>query len=131
VGANFDPSHLFWQGIDPIAAIRLLCREHALFHFHAKDVYVDARNVAENGVLDSRPYQMVRDRAWTFCTVGYGHSQVVWAQMIQELRKGGYDGVLSIEHEDPLASRDEGLKHAVDFLKPLLWQEPQPEMWWA
>lgn len=130
IGANFDPSHLFWQGIDPTTAIRFLCDEKALFHVHAKDVYVDPQNTALNGVLDSRPYEMT-ERAWTFCTVGYGHSALVWAQMVQELRKGGYDGVLSIEHEDLLASKDEGLAHAIDFLKPLIWTEPQPEMWWA
>jgi sugar phosphate isomerase/epimerase len=131
IGANFDPSHLFWQGIDPVAAIRVLCDAHALFHVHAKDVYVDPLVTAVDGVLDTRPYERVKERAWTFCTVGYGHSALVWAQIVNELRKGGYDGVLSIEHEDALASQDEGLERAVRLLQGLLWHEPPPEMWWA
>ena len=131
IGANLDPSHLFWQGIDLCAAIRVLCEEGALYHVHAKDVALDSRNVAVNGVIDSRPYQSLKDRAWNFCTVGYGHSALVWSQIIHELRKGGYDGVLSIEHEDALASRTEGLQHAMSFLRPLMWSEPKPEMWWS
>jgi sugar phosphate isomerase/epimerase len=131
IGANFDPSHLFWQGIDPVVAIRELQNHQALFHVHAKDVYVDPSVTALDGVLDTRPYEQIKERAWTFCTVGYGHSALVWSQVINELRKGGYDGALSIEHEDGLASRDEGLERAVRFLKPLLWREAPAAMWWA
>ncbi len=130
LGANVDPSHLYWQGIDPVMAIRVLCQENALFHFHAKDVLIDPYNTAVNGVLDSRSYRDIKDRAWSFCTVGSGHGAHAWAQMIYELRRGGYEGVLSIEHEDALASREEGLKHAVDLLKELVWTEPPEAAWW-
>ena len=131
IGANLDPSHLYWQGIDPSMAIRTLCDEHALFHFHAKDVAIDHQNVGLNGVLDSRPYNLIKERAWSFCTVGTGHSTFQWAKMIHELRKDGYDGVLSIEHEDPLASREEGFQHAVNFLKNILWTQSPDELWWT
>ncbi len=130
IGANLDPSHLFWQGIDPSATVRLLASENALFHVHAKDVLIDAQQIAVNGVLDTHSYADAKNRRWNFCTIGYGHSPGVWAEFIQTLRRFGYDGVLSIEHEDLLASRNEGLRHAVNFLENLLWTEPAPEAWW-
>ena len=131
VGANFDPSHLFWQGIDPVEAIRAVGQAGALFHFHAKDTYLDPVNVRVNGVLDTKPFDRVAERAWTFRTVGYGHGETVWRDMLSALRTVGYDGAVSIEHEDILLSVDEGLAKAVAFLKPLLFSEERPEMWWA
>ncbi|NLE77839.1 MAG: sugar phosphate isomerase/epimerase, partial [Chloroflexi bacterium] len=68
VGANFDPSHLFWQGIDPVAAIRKL--KGAIYHFHAKDTYIDPYNCAADGVLDTRPYSDLEQRSWIFRSVG-------------------------------------------------------------
>jgi sugar phosphate isomerase/epimerase len=131
IGANFDPSHLFWQGIDPVEAIRVVGEAGALFHAHAKDTYVDPANVRVNGALDGKPYEHVRDRAWTFRTVGYGHAEGTWREIISALRVAGYDHVLSIEHEDILASRDEGLARAVEFLRPLIFREPAGEAWWT
>ncbi|MGH2762271.1 MAG: sugar phosphate isomerase/epimerase family protein [Thermoleophilaceae bacterium] len=131
IGANFDPSHLVWQGIDPIEAVRELGRAGAIFHAHAKDTYIDAANVRRNGVLDAKPYARVLDRAWTFRTVGYGHGESMWRDLVSALRTAGYDGVLSIEHEDILASRDEGLERAVALLRGVLLREPAGEMWWS
>lgn len=131
IGANFDPSHLFWQGIDPAVAIRLLAREQALFHVHAKDSYVDRDNVRANGVLDTKSYNLVRDRAWTFRTVGYGHGERSWREIVSALRVAGYDEVISIEHEDILLSREEGLSRAVEFLRGLVPGEPPSEPWWT
>ena len=131
VGANFDPSHLFWQGIDPIEAIRALGRVGAMFHFHAKDTYLDPANVRVNGVLDAKRYDRVLERSWTFRTVGYGHGETVWRDMLSALRTIGYDGAISIKHEDILLSIDEGLAKAVEFLKPLLLVEQPAEIWWA
>src|SRR6202050_3905761 len=54
VGCNFDPSHLFWQNIDPIAAVRVL--QDAIFHFHAKDTQLYPTNLARTGVLDTKLY---------------------------------------------------------------------------
>lgn len=131
LGVNFDPSHLFWQGIDPVRAIRHLGEADALFHVHAKDTYLDPDNIRLNGVLDSKSYEMVRDRAWTFRTVGYGHSESAWRNIVSALRVVGYDEVVSIEHEDLLLSRDEGLDRAVQFLRSLLPVEPQDGAWWT
>ena len=131
IGANFDPSHLFWQGIDPVEAIRALGREEALFHFHAKDTYLDPVNMRVNGALDTKPYDRVLERSWTFRTVGYGHGETVWRDILSALRTVGYDGAISIEHEDMLLSIDEGLGKAIRFLQELLLREPQPDAWWT
>lgn len=129
IGANYDPSHLFWQGIEPEASIRALAG--AIHHVHAKDTFVDRRNVAVNGVLDTKPYSDLVNRAWTFRTVGYGHDQLTWRTLISTLRLVGYDGVVSIEHEDPMASIDQGFERAVSFLKEVLLTEQPSAMWWA
>lgn len=131
IGANFDPSHLVWQGIDPVEAIKKLGREKAIFHFHAKDTYLDRANINVNGVLDTKHYRNVLERSWTFRSVGYGHDEKVWKDMVSTLRAVGYDYVLSIEHEDMLASVDEGLSKAISLLKGILFKEPITEMWWA
>lgn len=130
LGANFDPSHLIWQGIDPVAAIREL--SGAIYHVHAKDTKIDKYNTAGHGVLDTKHYGDEVNRSWIFRTVGYGNSEAYWRDLISALRLAGYDRVLSIEHEDSLMSLDEGLKKAVEFLKPLIIDEPKPgTMGWA
>ncbi|MBQ2011950.1 MAG: sugar phosphate isomerase/epimerase, partial [Bacteroidaceae bacterium] len=98
IGANFDPSHLFWQGIDPAAAITAL--KGAIYHFHAKDTIIDRRNTEINGVLDTKSYGDLAGRSWQFRTVGYGHGKEVWNNIISALKLIGYDGAISIEHED-------------------------------
>lgn len=129
IGANFDPSHLFWQGIDPVAAIRVL--GDAIYHVHAKDCRIDAMNTRVNGVLDTKPYRDELHRSWIFRTVGYGHGQQVWKDMVSALRLVGYDGVLSIEHEDSLMSVGEGLRKSIAFLREVLIEEEGGKMWWA
>jgi len=129
IGANFDPSHLFWQGIDPVAAIRELAG--AIYHVHAKDVKIDAINTARNGVLDTKSYTNEIARSWIFRTVGWGHGASVWKDMVSALRLAGYDWVLSIEHEDSLMSMNEGFRLAVSFLKSVVISEPPPKVWWA
>ena len=130
IGANFDPSHLIWQGIDPVAAIRAL--KGAIYHVHAKDTKVDAYNTATNGVLDTKHYSDELHRAWVFRTVGYGNGESYWRDLVSNLRLCGYDRVLSIEHEDSLMSIDEGLQKAVSFLQGILIRDPKPgEMSWA
>ncbi|MBQ3225634.1 MAG: sugar phosphate isomerase/epimerase [Clostridia bacterium] len=128
IGANFDPSHLFWQGIDPVAAIREL--GEAIHHFHAKDTKIDRRNREVNGVLDNKSYDRISERSWVFRTVGYGHDKEVWNDIISALKMVGYDGAISIEHEDGLMSSNEGLEKAVAFLKEVLIYENSGEMWW-
>ncbi len=129
IGANFDPSHLFWQRIDPVEAIRAL--KGAIYHFHAKDTRIDERNAQVNGVLDNKSYGDILNRSWSFRTVGYGHGKEVWNNIISMLKNTGYDGAISIEHEDGLMSPKEGLEKAVAFLKEVLIFENAGEMWWA
>lgn len=129
LGVNFDPSHFFWQGMEPVAAIRAL--GSAIFHVHAKDVSLDARNIAVNGVLDTKSYRRMTERSWIFRSVGWGHGELVWKQIASELRLAGYDYVMSIEHEDALASVDEGLRAAVGLLRRVLLTEPPVDAWWT
>ena len=129
LGCNYDPSHMFWQGIDPIAAIRLL--GGAIFHVHAKDTQMYERNLPMSGVLDTKPYTDERHRAWIFRTVGFGHGEQWWREFASTLRMYGYDGTLSIEHEDSLMSAEEGLTKAVQFLKRVVIEEKPGAAWWV
>ncbi|MBR5524850.1 MAG: sugar phosphate isomerase/epimerase [Clostridia bacterium] len=131
IGANLDPSHLIWQGMDLRTCIRELGRAGAIFHFHAKDTYVDAINTAKNGVLDTGHYGNELERSWIFRTVGYGHGADYWKEIVSELRLVGYDYAISIEHEDSLMSGNEGLTKAIRFLKDALIFEEKGEMYWA
>ncbi|CAM4446206.1 sugar phosphate isomerase/epimerase family protein [Paenibacillus typhae] len=131
IGANLDPSHMWWQGIDPLQAIQILGRAGALHYFHAKDTVIDPVNVNRYGVTDMQPYTALLDRAWNFRSVGYGHDSKTWADLISTMRLVGYDYVISIEHEDGLMSVGEGFSKAVEILKPLLIREPAAEMWWV
>ncbi len=128
---NLDPSHLWWQGIDPVGAIKILGEAGAIHHFHAKDTYLDQDNINMYGLLDMQPYGDVKTRAWTFRSVGCGHDVKVWSDMMSALRMYGYDYVVSIEHEDPLMSIDEGLNRAVTNLQSVLIKETPHAMWWA
>lgn len=129
IGANFDPSHLIWQGMDPVASIRAL--GDAIFHFHAKDTKLDPYNVAVNGVLDVKPYSDEINRSWIFRTIGYGNGEAYWKDIVSNLRLVGYDHALSIEHEDSLMSQNEGLTKAIDMLKRCIIKEDPCTMWWA
>ncbi|WP_370296716.1 sugar phosphate isomerase/epimerase family protein [Rossellomorea marisflavi] len=131
IGANLDPSHLWWQGIDPVAAIKILGRADAIHHFHAKDTYIDQDNVNMYGLTDMQPYGNVRSRAWTFRSVGCGHGLQEWSDMMSALRTYGYDYVVSIEHEDPIMSIEEGFLRAVKNLKSVLIEETPSDMWWV
>ncbi len=131
IGCNLDPSHLWWQGIEPVGAIKILGKADAIHHFHAKDTFLDQENINMYGVTDMQPYSNVQTRAWTFRSVGCGHSLQEWSDIISALRLYGYDYVLSIEHEDPLMSVDEGLGRAVTNLKSIMIKDTPTDMWWA
>jgi sugar phosphate isomerase/epimerase len=129
IGCNYDPSHMFWQGIDPIGAIRVL--GEAIFHVHAKDTQMYSANLVRTGVLDTKPYTDERNRGWIFRTCGYGHGAEWWREFASTLRMFGYDGVLSIEHEDSLLSAEEGLTKAVRFLNGVVMLEKPGSAWWV
>ena len=129
LGLNFDPSHLFWQGIDPVYAIRYLGK--AIYFFHAKDTKIDEINTKTHGVLDTKHYGDEIHRSWIFRSVGYGHDYQVWKDMMSALRMVGYDDAISIEHEDSLMTPNEGLQKAIAFLKDVMMFEDKGAMWWA
>lgn len=130
IGANFDPSHLFWQGIDPVAAIRYL--KDAIYFFHAKDTKIDPINCPVNGVLETKSFTRESERSWIFRSVGYGHDMLLWRDIVSNLRLVGYDDVLSIEHEDSLMTPNEGLQKAISFLKDVLtFESKNTDVFWA
>jgi len=129
IGINLDPSHLWWQGIDIPTAIAEL--GESIFHFHAKDVAINEAMRNRNGVLDTKSYREMAQRSWLFRSVGWGHSELEWKRIVSALRLAGYDYVMSIEHEDALASTHEGLSSAIAMLSRVLLKEPPVDAWWA
>ena len=115
VGANFDPSHLMWMGADPLAAIRAL--DGAIFHVHAKDTRIDPLVAGVNGVIDTTPNDRLRERSWSYVTLGVGHDALWWKRFCTQLKLAGYDDVLSIEHEDLLIPPEEGVRRSVALLR--------------
>jgi len=130
LGANLDPSHFFWQGIDPVEAARYLGANKCIFHVHAKDCAIDPRNSGIVGNLDIKSYGDLKGRSWVFRTVGYGHGDAFWKPFLSMLRVYGYDGVISIEHEDSLMSLNEGFEKAVEYLKGIILREKIGAAWW-
>ena len=131
VGANFDPSHLYWQGIDVTEAIRFLGDHDAIHHVHAKDTALYEANARVKGYLDTSPYTDEPDRSWLFRSIGYGHDEAHWKDVVSTLRMVGYDGALSIEHEDSLTSGREGLEKAVDVLERTVFETKPGDAYWT
>jgi sugar phosphate isomerase/epimerase len=118
VGANLDPSHLFWQQMDPLAVIRAL--GPAIHHVHLKDTFVIPDEVAIAGVLDVRPFDVPEGRAWNFRTVGRGHDASFWQAFVTGLVSAGYAGSLSIEHEDRSEDPLVGVAESAAFIQTVL-----------
>ena len=130
LGANLDPSHFFWQGIDPVEAARVLGDAKCIFHVHGKDTGIDPHNTKVNGTLDTKNYGDLGRRSWVFRTCGYGHGDEFWKRFVSMLRMKGYDGVISIEHEDALMGVREGFEKAVAYLRSVLIKEKAVAAWW-
>jgi sugar phosphate isomerase/epimerase len=128
IGANLDPSHLIWQGMDIVEVIRTL--GDAIYYFHAKDTLLNMHNVRKNGVLDAKPYTDLANRSWVFRTMGYGNDDITWKKILSELLVVGYNDTISIEHEDSLMSPKEGLEKAISFLKDKIVYEKPGDAWW-
>jgi len=122
VGANLDPSHLMWMGADPLAAARAL--GSAVYYVHAKDTRIDPLNAGINGVIDTTPASEYKTRSWNYITLGYGHDETWWREFVAVLAAVGYDGVLSIEHEDPAMSAVEGVEKSVALLRRVVVNRP-------
>lgn len=109
VGFNLDPSHLFWMGADPICVAREL--GDAIYHVHVKDVRLEPP-AAANTLLDGKGVLDFAQRSWNFAIPGYGHDERWWREFFVTLKMVGYDGVLSIEHEDYTLNTFDALKRS-------------------
>lgn len=122
VGANLDPSHLFWMGADPLVAAEAL--GEAVYHVHAKDTLLNAPVQATTSLLENGSLLDIPARSWSYITLGFGHGEEWWRQFCYRLTMAGYDGWLSIEHEDVLLNSLEGLEKSVALLKDVMPSEP-------
>ncbi|CAH2406676.1 sugar phosphate isomerase/epimerase family protein [Mesorhizobium ventifaucium] len=118
VGANLDPSHLFWMGADPLVAAEAL--GGALFHVHAKDTMLNAPVQATTSLLENGSLMDIPARSWSYITLGFGHGEEWWRKFCYRLKMAGYDGWLSIEHEDVMLNSLEGLEKSVSLLKDVM-----------
>lgn len=118
VGVNFDPSHAFWMGGDPLRAIRKL--RGVIYHVHAKDTRIDPDNSETNTLLETKPSDRVTERSWNYVTLGYGHSEIWWRDFVIQLKQNGYDDVLSIEHEDYSLPPIVGIRKSIEILKNVI-----------
>ncbi len=122
IGANLDPSHLFWMGADPLAAAEALGA--AIFHVHAKDTMLNAPVQATTSLLENGSLTDIPARSWSYITLGFGHGEQWWRQFCYRLKMAGYDGWLSIEHEDVLLNSLEGLEKSVALLNGVMPSAP-------
>lgn len=122
VGANLDPSHLFWMGADPLVAAEAL--GDAIYHVHAKDTFLNAPKQATTSLLENGSLMDIPGRAWSYITLGFGHGEEWWRQFCYRLKMAGYDGWLSIEHEDVLLNSLEGLEKSVALLQGVMPSKP-------
>ena len=118
IGVNLDPSHLFWQGMDPLAVIGAL--GSSIAHVHLKDTQILAEQVALAGVLDQRPFTDPSQRAWVFRTVGAVHGADFWSAFVSALRDVGYSGALSIENEDAGLPPEASVEQGARFMRGIL-----------
>ena len=125
---NFDISHMWYQGIDPLEAIRYL--GPAVQHVHAKDTLIHDHNTRLRGLMDSTSTEEPENRSWNYTLAGWGHDEATWREFVATLRLIGYDHVLSIEMECEYIDVEEGLQKSVDFLKPIVLQKPPGAKWW-
>jgi sugar phosphate isomerase/epimerase len=118
IGANCDLSHLFWQGCDPVEVIRFLGKQGAIYHAHMKDTAFYPDNVNKYGVLNFAFEKSDLPLASeTFRAVGYGHGAELWKSIIRAYMDVGYQGILSIENEDPILAGEVGVERAAYVLK--------------
>jgi len=118
IGANCDLSHLFWQGCDPVEVIHFLGKQGMIYHAHMKDTVLYPENVAKYGVLnfvfEKSDLPLASD---AFRAVGYGHGASTWKAVMQAYMDIDYQGILSIENEDPILSGEVGVERAAYVLK--------------
>lgn len=118
VRVNLDPSHFWWQGIDPIATVRAL--GDRIGFVHGKDTLVHPDRVALHGVLDFRWPSEAEGTPWHFCAVGRGRAITEWRALFAALGAAGYEGPVSIEHEDPTLGAEAGIEASLAGLRAAL-----------
>jgi sugar phosphate isomerase/epimerase len=118
IGVNLDPSHLFWQRMDPLAVVRAL--GPAVRHVHLKDTEIVEDQAVLAGVLDARPFADPARRAWVFRTAGAVHDRAWWAAFVVALREAGYDDALSIENEDAGLPPEASVEQAAAMVRSIL-----------
>ncbi|HEY2826534.1 MAG TPA: sugar phosphate isomerase/epimerase [Pirellulales bacterium] len=112
-GFNFDPSHLIWQGVDPVEFIRAF--PDRIFHVHMKDAITLLNG--RTGILGSHLNFGDPRRGWEFRSPGRG--SVNFEEIIRALNQAGYNGPLSVEWEDGGMDREHGAREACEFVKRL------------
>ncbi len=115
---NLDPSHFWWQGADPVLVIQQLPGD--IGWCHGKDTTVYPDRVARRGVLDHTYPVDAATSSWHFSAVGDGHDGATWAALMRALRHAGHDGVVSIEHEDPVLAPEECIARSARTLAAAL-----------
>jgi sugar phosphate isomerase/epimerase len=129
IGANNDLSHLFWQGCNPVEVIHMLGKQGAIYHAHMKDTVLYPDKVAKYGVLNFVfEKQDLKTASDAFRAVGYGHGASQWKDIMRAYMEVGYDGIFSVENEDPILSGEVGVERALYVLKNVreeLLTEPQ------
>jgi sugar phosphate isomerase/epimerase len=126
--ANVDPSHLWWMGIDPLLFIEQI--RGAIGYAHAKDVAIDRRRVARDGVAPACRYDDWESRSWIYRTIGLGHPEAFWGSYMDALRRNGYDDVTSVEIEESFMSTDEALEKSMTLLTRVVPRDPIPTENW-
>jgi len=124
-GFNFDPSHLIWQGIDPVIFIKKF--GDRIYHMHAKDAELVKENLSTSGCIPTGAWRRP-GRGFRFRVVGWG--DVPWKRVMTALLEVGYNYVMSYEHEDAVMSREDGVEKCIAFLKPLIIKAPLEKVWW-
>lgn len=120
IGLNMDPSHFWWQGIDPVEVVKTL--GDRIFYAHGKDTLLYPERIRRDGVLHFAPPNDPERAPWHFAPVGEGHDDQTWAALFNALKQAGYDGVVSIEHEDPRYDGEEGTERSLKGLRRVLGQ---------
>jgi sugar phosphate isomerase/epimerase len=118
IGANNDLSHLFWQGCNAVEVIHMLGKQGAIFHAHMKDTVLFPDKVGKYGVLNFIfEKQDLKTASDAFRAVGYGHGADAWKDIMRAYMDVGYDGIFSVENEDPILSGEVGVERALYVLK--------------
>jgi sugar phosphate isomerase/epimerase len=128
IGANVDPSHLFWMGIDVMQFIDRL--GDAIIFAHAKDVSIDENVVRRDGLVPGTDFDDWENKSWAYRAIGFGHSELFWRDYVIALRRAGYDGAVAIEIEEPYLTTDDAVTLSVELMRRVTPRQGPPEGNW-